>query len=68
MPAARDNGRGCSGQSALASGPISHSRYRLAPEPTDALPGTVEKILVMQRRAEMGYAVFHPGDAGADIG
>lgn len=31
--------------------------------PTDALPGTAEKILVMQRRAMMRQPLFCDGDA-----
>lgn len=33
------------------------------PPPTNYLPGTVEKLAVMEWRAENGYAVFHPADA-----
>ena len=38
--------------------------YRLA-EPTDALPGTEEKVRVMEDRAARGLALFHPDDAQA---
>ncbi|MFO0966809.1 MAG: hypothetical protein U0793_14650 [Gemmataceae bacterium] len=31
--------------------------------PTDALPGTPEKIAELERRALMRQALFHPGDA-----
>lgn len=37
--------------------------YQLPAEPTDAQPGSPEKILVLRRRAEMGQALFHPLDA-----
>lgn len=35
----------------------------LAAEPTNAPPGSLEKIQVMRERAERGEAVFHPHDA-----
>lgn len=34
-----------------------------ADEPTDALPGSAEKLRVMAERAERGEALFHPSDA-----
>lgn len=34
------------------------------PEPTAAVPGTPEKIAVLERRARDGLALFHPLDAG----
>lgn len=36
-------------------------------EPTDALPGTDEKVRVMESRAALGLALFHPLDAGMGI-
>lgn len=40
---------------------------RLVPPdgPTDALPGTDEKVAVMRARLEAGRSAFHPGDRGA---
>jgi hypothetical protein len=35
----------------------------LAAEPTTAVPGTPEKLAVLQRRAADGRAIFHPADA-----
>jgi len=35
------------------------------PQPTDALPGTPEKVAVLIARAERGEALFHPLDAGS---
>jgi hypothetical protein len=35
----------------------------LAPEPTLAMPGSAEKILVMQQRVAAGYELWHPEDA-----
>jgi hypothetical protein len=32
-------------------------------EPTDALPGSIQKKLVMAARYEARRAIFHPGDA-----
>lgn len=31
--------------------------------PTDALPGTAEKVTVMRARARAGVGLWHPGDA-----
>lgn len=36
----------------------------LDPNPTDALPGSPEKVSVLEYRAQMGYSLFHPNDAG----
>jgi hypothetical protein len=33
------------------------------PEPTDALPGTPEKVAVLEERARRRQALFHPLDA-----
>jgi hypothetical protein len=35
---------------------------RLIPVPTDAIPGTEEKILVLRGRAERGEELWHPLD------
>lgn len=35
-------------------------------EPTDALPGTEEKIEVMEKRAALGVPLWHPLDAVKD--
>lgn len=40
----------------------------LAAEPTDALPGTAEKVAVMTARAAAGVELFHPDDWPAGIG
>ncbi len=37
--------------------------YALPPEPTDALPGTPEKVAVIEERARLGLRLWHPGDA-----
>lgn len=36
--------------------------YRLPDAPTDARPGTEAKVAVLERRAEVGVALWHPGD------
>ena len=33
-----------------------------APTPTDASPGSDEKITIMRWRAENGFRIFHPRD------
>ena len=38
-------------------------RAKPALDPTDARPGTAEKIVVLMRRAELGQELWHPGDA-----
>ncbi len=35
----------------------------IMPEPTDALPGTLEKVEVLEARARRGQALWHPLDA-----
>ena len=35
----------------------------LAPVPTTAVPGTPEKLAVLEHRAKMKQAIFHPADA-----
>jgi hypothetical protein len=44
---------------------IGHT-YRTAPlpTPTHALPGTAEKLEVLEKRAAAGFALFHPDDPG----
>jgi hypothetical protein len=37
-------------------------------EPTDALPGTPEKVAVLERRAALGQEMHHPLDAVRDTG
>lgn len=39
----------------------------LPPEPTDAPPGSLEKIEVMEARALAEVAIFHPEDAVIDV-
>ena len=38
----------------------------LAPEPTTAPPGTVEKMAVLEMRAKLKFALWHPFDAKFD--
>jgi hypothetical protein len=39
-----------------------HGGYEL-PEPTQALPGTPEKVAVLEERARLRQQLFHPDDA-----
>jgi hypothetical protein len=36
------------------------------PEPTNALPGSAEKVRVLQERAQLGQQLWHPLDAKLD--
>lgn len=38
-------------------------RVQLPPFPTDALPGTPEKIAILEQRAQMRQELFHQDDA-----
>lgn len=38
----------------------------LPDEPTSALPGSREKVMVMADRAEAGVDLWHPGDRNSD--
>ncbi len=44
-----------------------NGRVPLAPEPTSALPGTPEKVAVLEERARLGLALWHPLDAPMDM-
>jgi hypothetical protein len=35
--------------------------------PTTALPGSMEKVLVLEQRASLGLPLFHPCDAKEDL-
>src|SRR4051812_36059958 len=39
----------------------------LPPCPTDAMPGSAEKIAVLKWRMEKGYLLWHPGDRRIDL-
>jgi hypothetical protein len=39
----------------------------LAPQPTSALPGTPEKVAILEERARLGLALWHPLDAPMDV-
>jgi hypothetical protein len=39
----------------------------LAAEPTSALPGSPEKVTVLEQRARLGVSLWHPLDAPMDI-
>jgi hypothetical protein len=36
---------------------------RLPDQPTDALPGSPEKVAVLEERARLGVSLWHPLDA-----
>jgi hypothetical protein len=36
------------------------------PEPTDATPGSLEKVAVLEERARIGVSLWHPNDAPMD--
>jgi hypothetical protein len=38
----------------------------LAAQPTDALPGTAEKVAILEERARLGLSLWHPQDAPLD--
>jgi hypothetical protein len=38
-------------------------RTKLPPCPTSALPGTLEKVAVLEERARLGVSLWHPLDA-----
>ena len=43
-----------------------NGRAKLPPFATSALPGTPEKVVVLQERARLGVSLWHPLDAQAD--
>jgi hypothetical protein len=43
-----------------------NGKVPLPPEPTSALPGTPEKVSVLEQRARRRQALWHPGDASLD--
>jgi hypothetical protein len=36
------------------------------PEPTSALPGSAEKVAILEQRARLGLTLWHPLDAPMD--
>lgn len=42
------------------------NRRAVMPEPTEALPGTPEKVVVLEERARRGQCLWHPHDARLD--
>jgi hypothetical protein len=40
-----------------------NGRTALAAQPTTALPGTPEKVAVLEERARLGLSLWHPLDA-----
>jgi hypothetical protein len=44
-----------------------NGRASLAAQPTTAVPGSPEKVAVLEERARLGLALWHPLDAPMDI-
>ena len=47
----------------LSRAPNGYHNSALPASPTSALPGTPEKVAVLEERAQQGQALFHPDDA-----
>ena len=43
-----------------------NGRVPLPPAPTGALPGTPEKVAILEERARLGLSLWHPLDAPMD--
>lgn len=43
-----------------------NGRVALPPAPTRALPGSPDKVAVLEQRARLGQALWHPDDARFD--
>jgi hypothetical protein len=44
-----------------------HRHAPLPPFPTTALPGSLEKIAILEERARLGVALWHPLDAPCEV-
>jgi hypothetical protein len=44
-----------------------YGALRLPDRPTTAVPGSPEKVAILEERAQMGVALWHPLDAPRDI-
>jgi hypothetical protein len=42
---------------------VGNGGYQLPAGPTSAFPGSSEKVAVLEERARLGLALWHPGDA-----
>ncbi len=47
--------------------PDCNGRVPLPPEPTTAMPGTPEKVRILEQRARNRQALWHPHDAPANV-
>jgi hypothetical protein len=45
----------------------SNGKIHLPAEPTSALPGTPEKVAVLEERVRLGVSLWHPLDAHIDV-
>ena len=43
-----------------------NGKTRLPAQPTSALPGTAEKVAILEERARLGLSLWHPLDARID--
>jgi hypothetical protein len=43
-----------------------NGQHRLPPAPTSALPGSAEKVAILEERARLGVSLWHPLDAPMD--
>src|SRR5205085_9778990 len=43
-----------------------NGRVKLPSQPTEAQPGTPQKVAVLEERARLGLALWHPDDAPLD--
>lgn len=50
------------GMASMKGRPTDKSGVPLPAEPTDAIPGSEEKIKILTERARLGLAIHHPGD------
>ncbi len=44
-----------------------NGRAAVAVRPTSAIPGTPEKVAVLEERARLGLSLWHPHDAPMDV-
>ncbi len=65
-PAIRDRYPPSGGKYARRGLGLGYRRPTLPPFPTTALPGSPEKIAILQQRASQGFALWHPDDAPLD--
>jgi hypothetical protein len=65
-PIDRENGSDAANGRAYTSRVARRAARGLPAEPTDALPGTAEKVEVLRERAQQGVSLWHPLDSCMD--